>query len=58
MEIMAFLIGAAARLNHSSVDAVATWPRATQTATETSQVDKHQTSRRSWPGHWAVTKYL
>ena len=58
MEIMAFLIGAAARLNSSSADAVAAWPRAAQTATENGQVDKHQTPPGSWPGHWAVTKYL
>lgn len=58
MEIMAFLIGAAARLNPSSADAVVAWPRATQTAAETGQVNKGQTSPRNWPGHWAVTKYL
>lgn len=58
MEIMAFLVGAAARLNSASADAATAWPSATQTATETGQVDKHQASPRNWPGHWGVTKYL
>lgn len=58
MEIMAFLVGAATRLNSASADAATAWPSTTQTATETGEVDKHQASPWNWPGHWAVTKYL
>ena len=57
MEIMAFVIGAAARLNPSSAEAVAAWPGATQTARAVKDGDT-TSSTRDWPGHWAVAKYL
>ena len=57
MEIMAFLVGAAARLNPSSTDDVTAWPRATQTARTVKDADTTNRTR-DWPGHWAVAKYL
>lgn len=57
MEVMAFLIGAAARLAPSSAKAAITSPVKAEAAE--SAKDAHIASgAKDWPGHWAVTRYL
>ncbi len=58
MEIMAFLIGAAARLNPSSDKAAMAWAQETNAVGETDRLNEPQTRLKDWPSHWAVTKYL
>ena len=58
MEVMAFLVGAAARLNPASAEAATAWPRETQLAEETVRLKEPQAQPKDWPGQWAVTKYL
>ena len=58
MEVMAFLVGAAARLNPASAEAATAWPRETQLAEETDRLKEPQAQPRNWTGHWAVAKYL
>lgn len=58
MEIMAFLVGTAARLNLHSAEAATAWPSNTQAAGETDRLKEPQAQPRNWTGHWAVAKYL
>ena len=57
MEIMAFLIGAAARLNPSSDEATVAWPNEAKTVGAVKAANTTN-EPKSWPSHWAVTKYL
>ena len=56
MEIMAFLVGAAARLKPTSGEVI--WPRETHATGETDRPKEPQAQLNDWPGHWAVAKYL
>lgn len=58
MEIMAFLIGAAARLTPTSAEATVVWPKEALTGGETDRLCEPATRPKDWPGHWAVAKYL
>ena len=57
MEIMAFLVGAAARLNPSSDEATVAWPNEAKTV-GSAKAANTTNEPKSWPGHWAVTKHL
>ena len=58
MEIMAFLIGAAARLNPSSTETTVVWPNNSLAGEETDRLSQPPAQLTDWPGHWAITKYL
>lgn len=58
MEIMAFLIGAAARLAPTSAEATVVWPNEALAGGETERPFEPATRPKEWPGHWAVAKYL
>ena len=57
MEVMAFLIGAAARLTPSSAEAATASPGKAQVAAAVKDADTTNETI-DWPGHWAVAKYL
>ena len=57
MEVMAFLIGAAARLTPSSAEPATAWPGEALVAKAVKDVDTTNATK-NWPGHWAVAKYL
>ena len=58
MEIMAFLIGAAARQTASSTESATAWPNHALATGETDRLKEPQAQPNDWPGHWAVAKYL
>ncbi len=58
MEIMAFLIGAAARLAPTSTEATVVWPNEALAGGETDRRSESPAQLNGWEGHWAVTKYL
>ena len=58
MEVMAFLVGAAARLNPSSAEAATAWSNHTQATGATDRPKGPQAQPKDWPGHWAAAKYL
>ena len=57
MEIMAFLLGAAARQTASSTESATAWSREAPVARSVEDADTNN-GTRAWPGHWAVAKYL